>query len=136
MTQNDTLFFICGSALSGQPDHHTLGQARFVKAAKTAPHYRLHDANEGWHPAIRLAQADEQGIAIAGEIYALSDAQFDALLASEPPDLVQSTVEMDSGETITAMLCPQATIDEHGWPDISQHGGWAAFKANGDSTTP
>jgi hypothetical protein len=29
------LFFICGSALSGQPDHGNLGEAPFVRAART-----------------------------------------------------------------------------------------------------
>ncbi|ERJ19610.1 allophanate hydrolase protein [Salinisphaera shabanensis E1L3A] len=129
VTAKTTAFFICGSALSGQPDHHTLGEARFVKAVRTAALYRLYDANDGWHPAIRPAQAGETGIAIPGEVYALSEAQLVALLASEPPDLVRSSVALDNGETITAMLCPQATIDEKGWPDISHYDGWAAYKA-------
>ncbi|MGD0052484.1 MAG: gamma-glutamylcyclotransferase, partial [Vulcanimicrobiaceae bacterium] len=34
-------FFICGSALRGQPDHGNLGSARFVREAKTKPIYRL-----------------------------------------------------------------------------------------------
>ncbi len=129
MSQNSTHFFICGSALSGQPDHHTLGEAEFVSAARTKANYRLHNANDGWHPAIRVATEAEQGIAIPGEIYALTDEQLEALLASEPPDLVLSSVELDSDEQIAAMLCPREKIDASGWPDISQYGGWAAFKA-------
>jgi hypothetical protein len=33
-------FFICGSALRGQPDHGNLLDAAFVGAAETAPRYR------------------------------------------------------------------------------------------------
>ena len=44
--------FICGSALKGQPDHQNLQSAKFIKTAKTKPLYRLHAAENGWHPAI------------------------------------------------------------------------------------
>jgi hypothetical protein len=27
------------------------------------------------------------------------------------------------------MIYPKEKIDEYGWPDISEYGGWAAYKA-------
>jgi hypothetical protein len=27
-----------------------------------------------------------------------------------------------------AMLYPQALVEQYNWPDISHHGGWAAYK--------
>lgn len=128
MTRTKTSFFICGSALRGQPDHHNLGNAEFVSRACTAPRYRLHSAHDGWHPAI-YEVGREHGISIPGEVYALGEEQFSALLASEPPDLVLDRVVLDSGDEVAAMLCPRRVVEQHGWPDISRYGGWAAFKA-------
>ena len=70
-------FFICGSALRGQPDHGNLGEAAFVREAKTKPIYRLHSVRDE-HPGIY--EVAEGGVAIAGEIYELMchPGEFDA----------------------------------------------------------
>jgi gamma-glutamylaminecyclotransferase len=120
--------FICGSALRGQPDHQNLGAAQFVRTAATGPLYRLHAAGDGWHPAIYAVATG--GVAIPGEVYDVTLADFDALAASEPPHMYPSDIVMADGEVLTAFLYPQALIEEHGWPDISDLGGWAAYKAN------
>jgi hypothetical protein len=129
--------FICGSALRGQPDHQNLQDAVFVSTARTAPRYRLHAAVDGWHPAIYdVVAAQEQGLAtgiegmsIPGELYDMTIAQYDYLVANEPPHMYPAPVILDNGETAIAMLYPQALIQEHQWPDISEYGGWAAYKA-------
>lgn len=128
-TKGKTPFFIFGSALRGQPDHGNLGAAEFVAEARTEPRYRLHDGHDGWHPAICEAERPGAGIAIPGEVYALTEDQLSNLLASEPPDLVLSSVALDTGKAVAAMLCPAETIAQHGFADISEYGGWAAFKA-------
>jgi gamma-glutamylcyclotransferase (GGCT)/AIG2-like uncharacterized protein YtfP len=120
------LFFICGSALTGQPDHGNLGEAPFVRSARTAPRYRLHSVNDQ-HPGIY--EVAEGGVAIAGEIYELTEAQHAHLLATEPPDLYEAPVELDDGSRVNAMIYPRELIEAHGYADISQHGGWAAYKA-------
>jgi gamma-glutamylaminecyclotransferase len=120
------LFFICGSALRGQPDHANLGAARFVREARTRPIYRLHSVGDK-HPGIY--EVAEGGVAIAGEVYELSDAQHAALLAGEPPDLYEAPIQLDDGSSVSAMLYPRGIIEERGYPDISHHGGWAAYKA-------
>ena len=119
-------FFICGSALRGQPDHQNLGAATFVGAAVTAPKYRLHSVNNQ-HPGIY--EVANGGIAIAGEIYEMSDAQHAHLISTEPPNLYEAPIELADGTHVSAMIYPKAKIDEYGWPDISHHGGWAVFKA-------
>ncbi|MGF1461085.1 MAG: gamma-glutamylcyclotransferase [Leptolyngbyaceae cyanobacterium] len=119
--------FICGSALRGQPDHGNLQGATFVKATKTAPKYRLHAVQAGWHPGIY--ETDVDGISIPGELYQMSVAQYDHLVSTEPPHMYPAEVTLHDGETAIAMLYPKALIDEHGWPDISDIGGWAAYKA-------
>lgn len=126
--------FICGSALRGQPGHDNLGAARFIRSAQTRPVYRLHSAENGWHPAIY--QVAEGGISIPGEVYELTLADFDHLAATEPPHMYPADVTLEDGETLTAFLYPQQLIQQYNWPDISEVGGWAAYKASAASIAP
>ena len=119
-------FFICGSALRGQPDHGNLGGARFVREAKTKPRYRLHSV-DGKHPGIY--EVPSGGVAIAGEVYEMTDEQHAQLLAGEPPNLYEALVELDDGTQVSAMIYPRRLIEERGYEDISHYGGWAAVKA-------
>ncbi|MGH7736471.1 MAG: allophanate hydrolase-related protein [Candidatus Tyrphobacter sp.] len=121
-------FFICGSALRGQPDHANLGAARFVGEARTAAKYRLHAVKNGWHPGIYEVPAG--GISIPGELYELTEQEHRALLAGEPPDMFESPIELDDGSLVGAMLYPKTLIERDGEPDISHFGGWAAYKAH------
>lgn len=118
--------FICGSALRGQPDHQNLQDAVFLREAATQPKYRLHAAVDGWHPAIYEVEAS--GISIPGEVYELTAEQYDYLVSTEPPHMYPGDVTLQDGEVLTAMLYPHALIVEHDWPDISDLGGWAAYK--------
>ncbi len=118
--------FICGSALRGQPDHQNLQAAQFIKETKTRPLYRLHAAENGWHPAIY--QIGEGGISIPGEIYEMTLEQFDYLANNEPPHMYPTEVQLEEGDTATAFFYPQALIEQYSWPDISEYGGWAAYK--------
>lgn len=119
-------FFICGSALRGQPDHANLGDARFVGEARTAPRYRLHSVRDQ-HPGIYEVDAD--GISIRGELYEFTPEQHAHLLSSEPPDLYEAPILLDDGTSVHAMIYPRALIEERGFADISTYGGWAAYKA-------
>ena len=120
-------FFICGSALRGQPDHGNLSGARFVREVRTKPIYRLHSV-EDQHPGIY--EVGEGGVSIAGEVYEMSDEQHAHLLATEPPNLYEAPVQLDDGSSANAMIYPREMIEQRGYPDISEHGGWAAFKAS------
>jgi gamma-glutamylcyclotransferase (GGCT)/AIG2-like uncharacterized protein YtfP len=119
-------FFICGSALRGQPDHGNLQDAVFLGEARTASRYRLHSVNDQ-HPGI--FEVAEGGISIAGELYELTDAQHAHLISTEPPNLYEAPIELDDGERVSAMIYPAELIERLGWRDISEYGGWAAFKA-------
>lgn len=118
--------FICGSALRGQPDHGNLQSAKFIKPAQTRPQYRLHAAVDGWHPAIY--EVSQGGISIPGEVYELTIAQYEYLLANEPPHMYPGDVVLEDGEVLTAMLYPQELVEKYQWNDISDYGGWAAYK--------
>jgi len=119
-------FFICGSALRGQPDHGNLGAAHFLSEARTAPRYRLHSVKNGWHPGIY--EVAEGGVSIPGELYELTDEQHRDLLAGEPPDMYETEIELDDGSKVSAMLYPRELIERDGDPDISHLGGWANYK--------
>jgi len=128
VTSGNRRVFICGSALRGQPDHQNLQGAEFIRSAATQPRYRLHVAGDDWHPAIH--EIESGGISIPGEVYEMTQAQFDYLAANEPPNMYPSDVYLDNGEVVTAFLYPKALIDEYNLPDISNtYGGWAAYKA-------
>jgi gamma-glutamylaminecyclotransferase len=119
-------FFICGSALRGQPDHKNLGDAKFLGEARTAPRYRLHSVRDQ-HPGIY--EVESGGISIAGELYEFTPEQHELLLESEPPDLYEAPIVLDDGSSVSAMIYPRSLIEERGFEDISKYGGWAAFKA-------
>ena len=122
-------FFICGSALRGQPDHGNLKGATFAGATKTKPIYRLHAVKDGWHPGIYIAPADgPSGISIPGEVYEMTEEQLRYLIANEPPDMYEAPIELEDGENVSAMLYPEDLSRK--WPDISdEYGGWARYKA-------
>ena len=124
---NDTIrFFICGSVLRGQPDHHAVDGARFLGEMRTAPRYRMHSA-EDRHPAVYEAA---EGVELLGELYELTPKQYHALLAQEPPDLYEDDVALADGSHARAMLFPRRLVEERGYPDISSFRGWAAYKRN------
>lgn len=120
-------FFICGSALRGQPDHKNLGDAKFLGEARTAPKYRLHSVRDQ-HPGIY--EVASGGISISGELYDFTDEQHAHLLSTEPPDLYEAPIELNDGSKVNAMIYPRDLIEERGFEDISRFGGWAAFKAS------
>ena len=127
MTKSGTKHvFICGSALRGQPDHQNLQSAKFIKTTKTLPQYRLHAAENGWHPAIFAAETE--GISIPGEVYEMTAQQYEYLLENEPPHMYPETVNLEGEETAIAMLYPQELVEKYNWEDISHFGGWAAYK--------
>ena len=59
----------------------------------------------------------------------MSDAQHAQLLAGEPPNLYEAPVELDDGTQVSAMIYPRSLIEERGYEDISNYGGWTAYKA-------
>lgn len=126
LAEDSKVVFICGSALRGQPDHGNLQSATFKGEAKTAAKYRLHSVKDGWHPGIYAVETG--GISIPGELYELTSEQYDYLVSTEPPDMYPEAVELDGGGSAIAMLYPQKLIEENGYPDISEIGGWAAYK--------
>lgn len=97
-------FFICGSALRGQPDHGVLGGVRFLEEVRTAPRYRMHSVNDA-HPAV-YPGGTRRRVSLRGELYELTAAQHEALLSQEPPGLYEGDIILQDGSKARAMLFP------------------------------
>ena len=61
-------------------------------------------------------------------MYELTTEQYEYLLAIEPPNMYPSDVISTGSEAITAILYPRELVEQYNWLDISNYGGWAAYK--------
>jgi len=110
-------FFICGSALRGQPDHGKLGGARFVREAKTKPRYACTRSTAS-HPG--YLRGFRAGVAIAGEVYEMTDEQHAQAAGRRTAELVRGRWSNSTiGTQVSAMIYPRRLIEERGYEDIS-----------------
>ncbi len=115
---------IYGTFMRGQPGHANLEGAEYLEAVETAPRYRLWEVDGRWPALVE----DDDGVAIAGELYELSPAHLARLTEVEPPGWLRSPVELADGRTVEAFVGDQAM--RAGGVDVSGHGGWAAYRAS------
>ena len=99
---------------------------RFLERAETAPAYRLFRL-PGPPPARPGMIRDEDGAAIAVEVWALPLAQVGAFLAMIPSPLGLGRVELADGRFGVGFLAEGAGVA--GAEEITQLGGWRAFLA-------
>jgi gamma-glutamylaminecyclotransferase len=79
------------------------------------------------HPGVYEVRSG--GVRLAGELYDLTMEQYAGLIAGEPANLYEAPIELSDGTAARAMLYPQELVEEHRFEDVSEFGGWAAFKA-------
>jgi allophanate hydrolase len=121
------LLAVAGAHLRGQPLNGQLLRlgARFVIQTATAPKYRLYALpTEPAKPGLVPADGDD-GVAVEIELWALDDAGFADLVASNPPPLAIGSVETADGRTIPGFVCQAG--QRRGAQDISNFGGWRAY---------
>ncbi len=121
---------VVGAHLSGMPLNAELTRcgASFVRAASTAPEYRLYALNGGPPKRPGLVRVGEGGAAVAVEVWALESAAFGAFVAAIPAPLGIGTLRLADGSTVQGFLCEAAATD--GACDISRFGGWRAYVAS------
>lgn len=121
--------FLNGTAMAGERDHRALGGARFVGAARTAPHYRFVAVRDDF-PG--LVAVDVGGASIEGELYEVpEDVLYGSLMPCEPPELELGAIELDDGEVVNAMhLQPERLADADIVVDITELGGWRRYRAH------
>ena len=122
---DETALFCIGGHMTGLPLNGQLTAlgGRLVREARTRPRYRLHALGD--RPGM-LAAAD--GVAIAGEVWALPTAAVGALLAQVPAPLGFGQVALDDGPCLGFLAEAEGVA---GAPDITHHGGWRAYLAAG-----
>jgi len=115
-------FVIYGTFMRGQPGHENLEGARFLEPVETAPRYRLWEVDGRWPALIE----DEDGVAIAAELYEIDEPHLARLAELEPPGWNRAPVELANGRRAEAFLGdPSLRARGH---DVSEHGGWAAYR--------
>ncbi len=120
---------VVGAHLSGMPLNGQLTSrgARLVRAARTAPRYRLYALTDQLPPKPGLVHVgrDSHGASVEVEVWEMPVAGFGALVAGIPAPLGIGTLTLDDGETVKGFLCePYATA---GREDITAMGGWRKF---------
>ena len=118
---------VVGAHLSGMPLNAELTRrgASFVRAAATAPAYRLYALPGGPPSRPGLVRVGEGGTAIAVEIWAMEKPAFADFVAEIPAPLGIGTIHLADGTSVQGFLCEAAATD--GACDISRFGGWRAF---------
>jgi allophanate hydrolase len=116
---------VCGAHMSGLPLNGELTRlgARFLRAARTVPSYRLYSLPGGppRRPGL-LRSPDGRGAAIAVEVWALPRGQLGDFMAGIPAPLCIGTVELGDGTAPKGFLCePSGTV---GAGDVSEVGDW------------
>ncbi len=119
---------VVGAHLAGQPLNHQLVAAggSLVAAALTAPAYRLF-ALDTVPPKPGLVRVAEGGARIAGEVWRLPAAGLGAFVAALPAPMAVGSVELADGSRVTGFLVEPLAVD--GALDITDHGGWRAYRA-------
>ena len=122
------LMFLNGGGMRGGPVHRHINGVPLVGERQTAPRYRFYsirDEYPGLYPADR-ARAD--GHPILGELYDVPMPLLRSLLASEPPELELSIVELESVQLSFGMILRDEE-QRRGHKDITGYGGWRAYRA-------
>ncbi len=96
------LLFAYGSLKRGFSNHHELGQARFVREARTVPRFALRLLS-GYPLLVPGASS------IRGELFELPTAHVSALDAFEGEPYQRCEVELEGGERAIAYLARDAS---------------------------
>ena len=117
-----------GAHMSGLPLNHELTRlgARFVRAARTAPCYRLYSL-PGGPPRRPGLMRSASGEAIALEVWALPLARFGEFMQGIPQPLGIGTLDLEDGSRVKGFICEAIGIE--GAEDVSRFGGWRAWLA-------
>ncbi|MCC5844475.1 MAG: allophanate hydrolase [Verrucomicrobia bacterium] len=125
--QNMVALAVVGAHLRGMALHGQLEtlNARFLRAARTAPCYRLYALAETNPPKPGLLRVAEGGAAIEIELYELTPAAFGEFVANIPAPLGIGTLQLEDGGRVKGFLCEPEGL--RGAEDITHHGGWRGF---------
>jgi hypothetical protein len=121
--------FVNGEGMSGGKVHYSIEGLPFLGKARTAPRYRFFSVRDEF-PALWLV--DEGGVSIEGELYEVPlEVIRERFIPAEPPELELGVLELDDGgSSLVVLLRKTAYESGEGLKDISEHGGWRAYRAS------
>jgi allophanate hydrolase len=122
--------------MEGLPLNHQLRErgAYFMRAARTAPKYRLFALGGGPPQRPGLIRMLTEGAAIEVEIWAIPPGQLGSFMAGIPAPLGLGTVELHDGTTCVGFICEGYAAQTAA--DISAYGGWRGYLARGWTPPP
>ena len=120
--------FVNGTLMRGFALNKNLAGAEFLGEYQTQPCYRIFSIDD-LHPG--MYEVAEGGVAVAGEIYRMSDETWARVEAGEPPHLYYGPVKLADGRVLDGILYPKEQIlPQH--LEISRFGGWRGYMADKD----
>ena len=121
--------FVNGGGMRGGEVHYSIEGLPFLGDALTAPRYRFFSVRDEF-PG--LWPVDEGGVSIAGELYDVPlDVIRDRFIPAEPPELELGVVELDDGSSaLVVVVRANVYASGEGLKDISEYGGWRAYRAS------
>ncbi len=117
--------FVNGTLMRGLALHGNLDGAEFLGEVRTAPIYRLYSIDD-LHPA--MVETTGDGVAVAGELYQVTDEVWQRVEAGEPPGLFRGIVVLEDGRQVPGILYRRELLAPR-HRDISTFGGWRAYVA-------
>jgi gamma-glutamylcyclotransferase (GGCT)/AIG2-like uncharacterized protein YtfP len=127
------LMFLNGDGMQGGRSHYTIEGVPLIGERRTAPLYRFYSVRDEF-PA--LYPAADAGQPILGELYDVPMGPLSALLATEPPELELTIIELEHAELSFAMVLRDAEHARGLHKDITSYGGWRAYRAESLSEGP
>jgi hypothetical protein len=127
------LMFLNGDGMRGGRAHYTIEGVPLIGERRTAPLYRFYSVRDefpGLYPAAERGERGERGQPVLGELYDVPMGPLRALLATEPPELELSIIELEGGELSFAMVLRDAEHARGIHRDITSFGGWRAYRAS------
>jgi allophanate hydrolase len=117
---------VFGAHMTGEPLNPELTRrgGRFLRAASTAPDYRLY-ALPTYPPKPGLVRVPGGGAAIEAEVWLLPPLGLADLVAELPAPMALGRVRLGDGSTPIGFLCEPDAISAG--TDITLHGGWRPF---------
>ena len=121
--------FVNGGGMRGGNVHHSIEGLPFLGEARTAPRYRFFSIRDEFPGLWPVA---EDGVSVPGELYDVPlDVIRDRLIPAEPPELELSVIELDDGSSAVAVVLREVAHEAGtGLTDISEAGGWRAYRAS------
>jgi allophanate hydrolase len=118
---------VVGAHLSGLPLNSQLTErgAHLVSTTQTAPTYRFYALSDGKRPG--LIQVENDGAAIACEVWEMPASRFGSFVAGIPAPLGIGKLKLADGSSVNGFICEGIGVADA--QDITEYGGWRAWLA-------